>query len=89
MALFSVLFLGISWALTRLLGGVGFIIANCCNMAARTIHSVIFIRKRYRNTPFSPLDGLLPRKAFLASLLLSFMITKTTEVSDSLSLSVT
>jgi len=80
MALFSVMFLVISWALTRFFGGVGFIIANCFNMIARTVHSVLFIRSRYQNTSFKPLDGLLPQKSFLATLLLVFMITKTTEV---------
>ncbi|KAJ4442356.1 hypothetical protein ANN_03942 [Periplaneta americana] len=35
MAVLSVLFLVVAWLLTRLFGGVGFILANCYNMGAR------------------------------------------------------
>ncbi|KAL0276852.1 UNVERIFIED_CONTAM: hypothetical protein PYX00_004329 [Menopon gallinae] len=75
MAAFSVAFLAISWGLTILLGGVGFIIANCCNMAARIVHSVIFINSKYKNTDFQPMHGLKPNKYFLASLAVSLCVT--------------
>ncbi|XP_021922938.1 protein RFT1 homolog isoform X2 [Zootermopsis nevadensis] len=38
MAILSVSFLVVSWLLTKAFGGVGFIVANCCNMAARIGH---------------------------------------------------
>lgn len=38
MAILSVSFLVVSWLLTKALGGAGFIVANCCNMAARIGH---------------------------------------------------
>ena len=80
MALFSIMFLISSWALTRALGGVGFIIANCCNMGARIVHSILFIRRRYENTCFKPLKGLEPNKPFLIALSVALLITKCTEV---------
>jgi oligosaccharide translocation protein RFT1 len=38
MAVLSVSFLVVSWVLTKAFGGVGFILANCCNMGARIGH---------------------------------------------------
>ncbi|KAJ9583564.1 hypothetical protein L9F63_022098 [Diploptera punctata] len=76
MAILSVLFLVFSWALTNLLGGVGFILANCCNMVARIGHSILFIKFRYKNTEYKPLGGLVPGPYFLVSLVLSCIITQ-------------
>lgn len=41
MAVLSAVFLLISWLLATLFGSVGFIIANCCNMAARIYHRYV------------------------------------------------
>ncbi|XP_046667245.1 protein RFT1 homolog [Homalodisca vitripennis] len=79
MAGLSVGFMLVSWLLTRLLGSVGFILANCCNMAARITHSVLFIKRRYHNTAFTPLDGLLPGRKFLIAVLSSAVITISSE----------
>ena len=38
MLVFSVVFLAASLMLTRLLGSVGFILANCINMIVRIFH---------------------------------------------------
>ena len=38
MVLLSAIFLGLSWLLSRLFGSVGFILANCVNMALRIGH---------------------------------------------------
>nr|KAG5691675.1 hypothetical protein BaRGS_014130 [Batillaria attramentaria] len=38
MLVFSVVFLTMAWYLTRLIGSVGFILANCLNMTARIVH---------------------------------------------------
>lgn len=80
MAIFSVMFLIMSWFFTRTMGGIGFIIANCCNMLARILHSYKFISSRYRDTPFDPLADLIPNKLFLSSLGGVWLITKITEV---------
>uniref|UniRef100_A0A1B6KM47 Protein RFT1 homolog n=1 Tax=Graphocephala atropunctata TaxID=36148 RepID=A0A1B6KM47_9HEMI len=79
MAGLSVGFMLVSWLLTRLLGSVGFILANCCNMAARITHSVLFIKRRYHDTAFTPLDGLIPGRNFLIAVLSSAVITMASE----------
>lgn len=79
MALLSVLFLILSWALTRLFGGVGFILANCCNMAARIGHSVMYIKRQYQHTEYKPLGGLIPGRYFLIMLVITFVVTQFSE----------
>ncbi|XP_014239575.1 protein RFT1 homolog isoform X3 [Cimex lectularius] len=79
MAYLSASFLLISWLLTTLFGSVGFIIANCCNMAARIIHSVRFIHKRYEGTEFKPLKGIIPSPLFLIMVLISGLVTLLSE----------
>nr|CAD7441970.1 unnamed protein product [Timema bartmani] len=80
MALLSILFLIVSWGLTTLLGGVGFILANCCNMAARIAHSVQFIKEKYHDTTYQPLKGLLPGSYFLGMLVFTGTLTKISEM---------
>ncbi|XP_063916164.1 protein RFT1 homolog [Zophobas morio] len=80
MVIFSVSFLVISFVLTNILGPVGFILANCVNMLARIIHSLIYIYKKYQGTTYKPLSGLIPSQKFLLVLLISGVITKTSEV---------
>lgn len=43
MVLLSAIFLGLSWLLSRLLGSVGFILANCVNMALRIGHRLFVL----------------------------------------------
>nr|CAD7572182.1 unnamed protein product [Timema californicum] len=80
MALLSILFLIVSWGLTTLLGGVGFILANCCNMAARIAHSVQFIQEKYHDTTYQPLKGLVPGSYFLGMLVFTGTLTKISEM---------
>lgn len=79
MAMFSVIFLASSYVLTSVFGGVGFIMANCLNMAARIVHGMFFINSYYRNTSHSPLKGLLPHTAVLTMCVLSYVVTLVTE----------
>ncbi|XP_073974876.1 man(5)GlcNAc(2)-PP-dolichol translocation protein RFT1 isoform X2 [Rhodnius prolixus] len=79
MAYLSFGFLVISWILTKILGSVGFIIANCCNMAARIIHSVVFIKKKYEKTKYDPLNGIVPGMYFLTSVAISGLVTLVSE----------
>nr|XP_022903467.1 protein RFT1 homolog [Onthophagus taurus] len=79
MVLFSISFLLLSYILTMFLGPVGFIFANCLNMAARIMHSVYYISHKYKDTNYKPLDGLIPGKFFIFSLILSLFVTKWSE----------
>lgn len=80
MVIFSITFLVISYLLTYILGPVGFIIANCVNMTARIIHSLYFIRKRYENSSYKPLNGLKPSNKFIIMLIISGIVTKISEI---------
>ncbi|ESO89985.1 hypothetical protein LOTGIDRAFT_234090 [Lottia gigantea] len=79
MLLFSVLFLLSSWFLTKTIGSVGFILANCLNMAARIIHSMIFIRTYFKESNYKPLHDIIPSLPVNVVILLSFIITYLSE----------
>ncbi|XP_026286536.1 protein RFT1 homolog [Frankliniella occidentalis] len=76
----SIGFLCISWIFTRLLGGVGFILANCCNMAARITHSIHYIADQYQSTAFNPLKGVIPHRMYCITLFVSGLLTQLSEV---------
>ncbi|XP_076448117.1 man(5)GlcNAc(2)-PP-dolichol translocation protein RFT1-like [Babylonia areolata] len=76
---FSVLFLTTAWVLTLNVGSVGFILANCLNMAMRITHSLLFIRRYFEGTESRPLSGVLPSTAVTASLGVSLMVTALSE----------
>ncbi|XP_057672501.1 protein RFT1 homolog isoform X2 [Diorhabda carinulata] len=80
MVIFSVMFLLISYILTYIFGPVGFILANCINMTARIVHSLNYIHKQFQDTEFTPLDGLIPGKKFLITLVLSGIVTILSEI---------
>lgn len=80
MAIFSVTFLVLSYQLTNLLGPVGFILANCCNMAFRISYSLSYITKQYKSMANNPLNGLLPGKLFATVLMVSGIACKLSEV---------
>jgi oligosaccharide translocation protein RFT1 len=83
MVIFSVSFLVISYVLTNIFGPVGFILANCVNMLARIIHSLIYINKKYKSTSYKPLEGLVPDRKFIAILVISGVATKLSETFNS------
>nr|CAB3265543.1 protein RFT1 homolog [Phallusia mammillata] len=76
MFLFSLLFLVTSYYLTKTVGSVGFILANCLNMLARIIHSVWFINRFYKGMDEikSPLLGIIPSNKVIVSLIVSSFI---------------
>lgn len=80
MGLFSLIFLLLSYQLTRWLGPIGFILANCVNMSLRIFYSLVYIRKVYGYTNTNPLKGLLPNKLFLFALCTFAIICKISEV---------
>ncbi|KAK7101753.1 man(5)GlcNAc(2)-PP-dolichol translocation protein RFT1-like [Littorina saxatilis] len=79
MLVLSVLFLTTSWFLTTQIGSVGFILANCFNMALRITHSIIFIWKYFENTSYTPLAEIIPSGPVIATLAVSFIITSISE----------
>lgn len=81
MAVFSVTFLVLSYQLTKIFGPVGFILANCCNMAFRISYSLSYIGKQYKSLEENPLTGLVPGKLFLTILVASGIACKASEVS--------
>lgn len=80
MLVFSVLFLTSSWYLTKTIGSVGFILANCLNMLARIAHSIYFISKYYSGSPYRPLKGLIPSFPVLLTLAFSLLFTTMSEL---------
>ncbi|XP_033746742.1 protein RFT1 homolog isoform X2 [Pecten maximus] len=79
MVLFSLAFLGASLLLTNQFESVGFILANCINMCTRIAHSVYFIHNYYKGSAYRPLLGLVPSRSLLVSLVVSVVITVTSE----------
>ncbi|PIK45196.1 hypothetical protein BSL78_17955 [Apostichopus japonicus] len=79
MLLFSILFLISSWYLTKTIGSVGFILANCLNMSARISHSIYFTRNYFKDSSYRPLRGLIPSWPVLAVCILSYLVTKYSE----------
>ncbi|KAK3575349.1 hypothetical protein QTP86_025498, partial [Hemibagrus guttatus] len=75
----SASFLLLSYWLTWLFGGVGFILANCCNMALRIIHSIMYIHRYFQHSGHTPLSGLRPNPALLITLIISSILTAVSE----------
>ncbi|XP_033175312.1 protein RFT1 homolog isoform X2 [Bombus vosnesenskii] len=71
----SIAFLCASYLFAIWFGPVGFIFGNCVNMSLRIVHSTMFINKRYKDTMYRPLRGLVPKPMFSASLLIAALIT--------------
>lgn len=75
----SVSFLFLSYVLTWWAGSVGFIVANCLNMALRIFHSLLYIHQYFRSSPWKPLRGLLPSPLLLLALAVSGLVTAGSE----------
>nr|XP_033781611.1 protein RFT1 homolog isoform X1 [Geotrypetes seraphini] len=71
----SLTFLCISYYLTSWLGSMGFILANCFNMALRIGHSVHYICGYYSQSSCRPLKGLLLSPLLLLVYLISGILT--------------
>ena len=80
MLLFSFIFLLSSLFLTRVFGSVGFILANCINMAARITHSCHFILTFFSSTPFRPLREALPSLASISAFAITGIFAALSEV---------
>ena len=83
LGLLSVAFLFLAWALSELMGPVGFIVANCANFAFRIVHNFYVIETRRRDLNLqlvSPALGLIPSAKSLAVLLLSAVLCQLSEV---------
>ncbi|OXU21372.1 hypothetical protein TSAR_005295 [Trichomalopsis sarcophagae] len=71
----SIAFLVTSYIFATWFGSVGFIFGNCVNMILRIYHSVTFINKRYSETNYQPLLGLVPKPFFSSSLVVAALVT--------------
>jgi len=69
MSLISVIYLGLAFLLTKIMGPVGFVLANCCNMALRIGFAVKVIQKTFAGVKASPLSGLAPENDILMLLI--------------------
>lgn len=80
MGCMSVLYLALAWGLTKLVGPVGFVLANCCNMAVRIGHSIHVIHQTFKKTKYSPLSGLVPGPDVLLFLICAFICCQASEM---------
>ncbi|KAA0185871.1 hypothetical protein HAZT_HAZT002318 [Hyalella azteca] len=79
LVVFSVAYLAGAAALTHLLGVVGFVWANCFNMALRIAHGWWFIERQYRPTELRPLRGLRLSASSVTACAAAFIITAISE----------
>ncbi|XP_025107124.1 protein RFT1 homolog [Pomacea canaliculata] len=79
MLVFSVMFLTMAWYLTKQIGSVGFIIANCLNMMARISHSIWFIQHYFAGSQFSPLSNMWPSIPVIVTMIISLLLTSVSE----------
>ncbi|XP_048747801.2 protein RFT1 homolog isoform X2 [Ostrea edulis] len=80
MLIFSAILLVSSLFLTHLFGSVGFVLANCINMAFRILHSIYFIRNYYKGSGYRPLQGFLLSYSVLGALVTAYCTTRLSEV---------
>lgn len=78
----SIVFLSASYLFATWFGPVGFILGNCVNMSLRILHSTILINKRYKDTIYRPLHGLVPKPMFSTSLLVAALVTNVSHVKE-------
>ncbi|CAI9590368.1 unnamed protein product [Staurois parvus] len=76
----SLSFLCLSYYMTLWLGSVGFILANCFNMGLRITHSLFYIRRYFKESPYQPLAGLRPSTAVIGVLCLCAAVTGYSEM---------
>ncbi|XP_077984686.1 man(5)GlcNAc(2)-PP-dolichol translocation protein RFT1-like isoform X3 [Glandiceps talaboti] len=77
---FSVVFLFFSWFFTKLIGVLGFIVANCINMGVRIIFSCYFVQNYYKETGKNPLKSLIPSTLVLIVFGISLVVTVISEL---------
>ena len=67
-------FLMCVWVLARILGPVGFTLANICNLTMRIGYNFWVIHKRHRLAEVKPLKGILPKTPLLIFLVFSGIV---------------
>ncbi|XP_067943669.1 man(5)GlcNAc(2)-PP-dolichol translocation protein RFT1-like [Watersipora subatra] len=80
MLAFSIGFLAASLVFTSRFGSAGFIMANCCNLILRIIHSVYIIEKFYEGTSEYPIINSLLDSRVLIVYSVAFILTSTSRV---------
>ncbi|XP_002730908.1 man(5)GlcNAc(2)-PP-dolichol translocation protein RFT1-like [Saccoglossus kowalevskii] len=76
---FSGIFMFFSWYFAKVLGSVGFILANCINIAVRILHSIYYTLNYYKDTEYRPLKGIIPSLMVLVVYSLALVITAVSE----------
>lgn len=79
MVFLSVLFLFAAYCLAKIVGSVGFILANCLNMGFRIIHSIYFIKNYFKLSISWFFHNVLPKPIVIVILLGSFLVTAYSE----------
>ncbi|XP_054716362.1 protein RFT1 homolog [Uloborus diversus] len=79
MVYLSVGFLITAFCLVKLFGGVGFILANCINMAFRIHHSLFYIKKYFMMSWTQLFSKVIPNPAVMLILGFSFLVTSISE----------
>lgn len=98
MLLFSVMFLFVAVILIQVFGSVGFILANCINMATRILHrymykttptsnyiiicSTRFIKTFFNTSSLYPLTSAFPALVVIVTLVIAFVFTFISQVSN-------
>ena len=83
LGLLSVAFLFLAWVCSKVLGPVGFIVANCCNFTFRICHNLYVIEKRNRELKTelpNPILGLIPTRKTLVTILVSGLLCQLSEI---------
>ncbi|XP_013118455.1 protein RFT1 homolog [Stomoxys calcitrans] len=86
MGIFSIIFIVMSFVLTRIFGPVGFIIANCINMLCRICSSCKYIWDQFKPVEHKPLRGLKPGTLFSIGLIIAYGICYYSKLKFSLQL---
>jgi len=77
MVVLSIAYLGVTWLLSRIFGGVGLILANIIKDGLRIKQSLQFIRGYFEKLNLSPLSGLIPFKPEMVAMFLASAVTAT------------
>jgi len=80
MSIMSVVYLALAYVLTKLLGPVGFVLANCCNMMIRIGFSIRVISNTFSSLSSSPLSGLAPDNDILFLLITGGVTCQLSEI---------
>lgn len=80
MVFFSFAYIGTAVLFTKILGAVGFVVANCINMGLRITYSLWLIHNQYKRTEYHPLNSLHIHPKFIAVFVSAIVLTSFSEI---------